>query len=260
MLSHRLTLVAVFAVWPAVAQVSNGLQSGTAVTSHSWAGYVVTGSSFTQAKGSWIVPAVTCPNESNTYSSFLVGIDGYSSSTVEETGTFSNCIGTTPSYQAWYEFSPQGPVTITSVPVSPGNHISAEVSFANSLFTVTFTNVTTGKSFTTSAMVPNAIRSSAEWVLADPCCSSTGAPLSLADFATISSGEDHTGVTGTDFATDKTTSGPISAFGRSIKEITLVNSQGKPEAMPTSLSSDGTSFLLYNCLSHGGCKSLREPH
>src|SRR5438552_15303329 len=71
---------------------SNGISNcptGTACSTN-WSGFAVTGSGVTDAKGSWIVPSVTC-SSSTTYSSYWVGIDGYSSNTVEQTGTDSHC-------------------------------------------------------------------------------------------------------------------------------------------------------------------------
>src|SRR5438046_6649382 len=55
--------------------------------STNWSGYAVTGASgsVSDAKGSWTVPAIqgSCPS-TNQYSSFWVGIDGFSSGTVEQ--------------------------------------------------------------------------------------------------------------------------------------------------------------------------------
>jgi hypothetical protein len=82
-------------------------RDGTA-TSSNWSGYLLTGSGFTRAEGSWTVPAVTCTSGAkDQYSLFWVGLDGYvGSSTIEQTGTASNCSGTTPQYYAWYQFFP----------------------------------------------------------------------------------------------------------------------------------------------------------
>ena len=79
-------------------------------TSTNWSGYAVTGAtgSVTSVNGSWTVPAVTAGTSRTTtyYSAFWVGIDGFSSSTVEQTGTISQIQGTTATYYAWYEFYP----------------------------------------------------------------------------------------------------------------------------------------------------------
>lgn len=217
----------------------------TVEESTNWSGYAVEGSSFTKALGSWTIPSVNCSETPNTYSSFWVGIDGWTSSSVEQTGTDSDCDGSTPSYYAWYEFYPNPSYEITSVPVSPGNHMSASVTYNGSQFTVTITNESTGKSYSRSARVRSAKRTSAEWIAEAPCCTNSGGILPLADFGTVDFGQDYTGVSGTNDATDSSVSGAIGAFGSNVYESIMVNgSTGADEAVPSSLSSDGTSFTV----------------
>jgi Peptidase A4 family len=270
MLSKRFGCLLALAFVPAIAQVPNQTAStpndtviprqhaprklyGTAprvignVTvedSTNWSGYAVEGTSFTKALGSWTVPSVNCSTTPNTYSSFWVGIDGWTSSTVEQTGTDSDCDGSTPHYYAWYEFYPAGSVLISSVPVSPGNHISASVTWnSGSSFTVTLTNESTGKSYSKTGTVRRAARSSAEWIAEAPCCTNSGGILPLADFGTVDFGEDYTGISSTNDATDSTVSGAIGAFGSNVFESIMVNgSTGANESVPSALSSDGTSF------------------
>jgi Peptidase A4 family len=212
------------------------------VESTNWSGYAVTGSSFTSAKGSWIVPSVNCSQTPNTYAAFWVGLDGYSSDSVEQTGTLAECNGSSPVYYAWYEFYPNPSYEITSVPVAPGNVISASVTYSGSEFTTKITNETTGKSYSKTARVRGASRSSAEWIAEAPCCTNSGGILPLSDFGTVYFGQDYTDVSSTNYATDSSTSGAISAFGSNVQEIIMVSSSGADEAVPSSLSSDGTSF------------------
>ncbi len=216
----------------------------TVSDSTNWSGYAVTGTSFTKVLGSWTIPTVNCSKTPNTYSSFWVGLDGWSSDTVEQTGTDSDCDGSSPSYYAWYEFYPAASVEITSVPVAPGNHMSASVTYVSgSTFTMTITNETTGKSFSKNGTVSGAARSSAEWIAEAPCCTRRGGILPLSDFGTVDFGDDYTGVSGTNDATDSTVSGAIGAFGSAINEAIMVNgSTGADESVPSALSSDGTSF------------------
>jgi hypothetical protein len=272
MLSKKLGCLFALAVVPALAQVPSGSaspQTASVITprqhaprkvysgapprvvdnvtveeSTNWSGYAVEGTSFTKALGSWTVPTVNCSKTPNTYSSFWVGIDGWTSSTVEQTGTDSDCDGSSPSYYAWYEFYPAGSVLISSVPVSPGNHISASVTWnSGSSFTTTITNETTGKSFSKTGSVSGAARSSAEWIAEAPCCTRRGGILPLSDFGTVDFGEDYTGVSSTNDATDSSVSGAIGAFGSNIFESIMVNgSTGADESVPSALSSDGTSF------------------
>ena len=274
MLSKKLGCVFALAVLPAIAQVPSGsaspqtdlvvvprqhaprraylgtsprvIENVTVSDSTNWSGYAVTGSSFTSAKGSWIIPTVNCSKTPNTYSSFWVGIDGWTSSTVEQTGTDSDCNGSSPSYYAWYEFYPKGSVLISGVPVSPGNKMSASVTWVSGTeFTVSITNESTGKSFSKTGRVSGAQRTSAEWIAEAPCCTNAGGILPLSDFGTVDFGDDYTGVGSTNDATDSSTSGAIGAFGSNIQEAIMVNgSTGANEAVPSGLSSDGTSFTV----------------
>lgn len=203
--------------------------------SNNWAGYAVTGlaGSVTDVKGSWVVPAVDCSSTPNSYSSFWVGIDGYSSGTVEQTGTSSDCRGSTPSYYAWYEFYPKFPGRVP-ITISPGDVISAEVKYTGkSQFTVSITDVTTGKSFSKSGKVPQAERSSAEWIAEAPW---SGGILPLANFGTVNFGSNYATVSGV--------TGSIGSFGTSVQPITMVSYSGAPKAQPLPLSSDGTSFSV----------------
>ena len=117
--------------------------AGTA-NSYNWDGYVVTGTNFTSAKGSWIVPSSTCGKSPDSMTFFWVGIDGWGDNTVEQIGTAVACENTTPVYFAWYEFYPASSISISTVPVKPGDTISATVTYQSSAFTlkITGTNLT----------------------------------------------------------------------------------------------------------------------
>lgn len=208
----------------------------TVTESPNWSGYAVTGSSFTQAKGSWTVPTVDCTATPYASASFWVGIDGWVTDTVEQTGTDSDCVGETPYYYAWYEFFPNGGVTIASVPVSPGDRMSAEIIYDGSEFAVSIRNETTGDSYRKSATVARAQRVSAEWI-----AEMNGYRLS--DFGTVPFGEDYTDVSETNYAADSSTSGQIGDFGNRVWESVMVSGKGV-DAVPSSLSSDGTSFTV----------------
>lgn len=217
----------------------------TVEESTNWSGYAVEGSSFTSSKASWIVPTVNCSKTPNTYAAFWVGIDGWTSSTVEQTGTDSDCNGSSPSYYAWYEFYPNPSFLISTVPVSPGNKMSASVTYNGTEFTITITNETTGKSYSKSARVRSAKRSSAEWIAEAPCCTNSGGILPLSDFGTVDFGEDYTDITSTNYATDSSVTGPIGDFGSNVFESIMVNgTTGADEAVPSALSSDGSSFTV----------------
>lgn len=214
------------------------------VTSGNWSGYAVTGTQFNKAKGSWIVPAVTCTTGTE-YAAFWAGIDGYSSSTVEQTGTLAVCSGGTPQYVAWYEFYPAEAIkVIGSMTVLPGDAMSASVTYSSTTgkFTVTIKDETSGQTFSKSKAVAGALRSSAEWIAEAPCCTAAGNILPLADYGTVEFGSDYTPVSGTCDATDSSNSGPIDSFP-TIEKITMAKS-GNKESVPSALTTDGTSFHI----------------
>lgn len=214
-------------------------------SSLNWAGYAVTAAAgaVSDVKGSWVVPAIqgTCPS-TNQYSSFWVGIDGYNSNTVEQTGTDSDCRSGAPAYYAWYEFYPHPSKVISGLTVHAGDVMSADVAYSGGRFRVTITDVSTGASFGTSAKVNSAQRSSAEWIAEAP--SSSGGILPLADFGTVSFGADTTGVASTCTATVGGVSGAVGSFGSGVQSITMVTSSNAIKASPSALSSDGTSFSV----------------
>ena len=215
---------------------------GRNATSSNWSGYAVTGANglVSDVKGSWVVPAIlgNC-SSTNQYASFWVGIDGYDSSTVEQIGTDSDCQNGSAVYYAWYEFYPHFSYNVP-ITIHAGDVISAEVSYgAAGKFTVSITDESTTpkQSWSTSQKMPNAKRSSAEWIIEAP---SSGGILPLADFGTVDFGFDYTGVSPTCWATVEGVPGAVGSFA-SFVEITMVASNGAHMFQP-SLSTDGTSF------------------
>jgi len=187
-------------------------------------------------KGSWIVPSLSCSSKT-TYASFWVGIDGYSDNTVEQTGVLAECYHGRAYYYTWYEFYPAYPVYITgTVSVKPSDKVYGEVSYSTTtaLFTVTLTDESTGKTFSTSQADSSAQRSSAEWIAEAP--SSGGQILPLANFGTA--------IASTGYATVNGVSGSVGSFGSAVYEITMVTVRFTVKAQPSALTSDGTSFTV----------------
>lgn len=213
-----------------------------------WAGYAVTGTDFTYAQGSWVVTAVDCTKTPNTDSSEWVGIDGWSSNTVEQTGTDADCNGKTPFYYVWYEFYPLNTVVINDVSIATGDKFSASVTYEGSNeYLIALTNETTGQGFTKEVEFKGADgsgvppRNSAEWIE-----EMDGNELS--DFGKDPFGALYTGITtGVDEATDSSISGTITDFGNAVQEsISTRNgsSKSKDTAVPSALASDGASFTV----------------
>lgn len=165
------------------------LTASSTVTSSNWAGYAAlntagsTAGTVTHVQGTWVQPSVNCTNGKTTYESMWVGIDGYSSTTVEQTGSDGDCHGGAASYYVWYEFYPAGSVTITAITVHAGDKITGSVTYSSSTGKFT-TKITDGShSFSKTGSVSGAKRSSAEWILETPeICSSTCSLASLSKF------------------------------------------------------------------------------
>jgi hypothetical protein len=221
----------------AVSSAPRALGDVKVFESNNWSGYALVGSDFKEARGSWIVPSVDCSVVTNSSVSFWVGIDGWTNSTVEQTGTDSDCNDGEPSYYAWYEFAPKGGVTITSVPVSAGDVISGKVTYEDSMFVVTLMNDTTGESYSTTASVPNARRASAEWIT-----ELNG--YNLSDFDTVRFGKDFTKASRSNWAADETMAGTIGAFGKRVQASVIVSGKKNDLAVPSFLSADGASFTV----------------
>lgn len=247
----------------------------TTSESYNWSGYAVTGAngSVTYVTSSWVVPSVAglCSGTPEGYAAFWTGIDGWTSNTVEQIGTDSDCVnlaGTktaAPTYYAWFEFYPQDAYLIGSYTSSgacesdcvlPGDKISAEVKFTGSsmagfrhrtspTFSLTIKDETQGWSFTTSSSVPGAEQSSAEWIAETPYgCDTSSGFCQLADFGTVDYGDYFTGVASTAYATVSGTTQPIGSFGKSVQKAVMVTypSGTTTMAQPSGLESDGTSF------------------
>jgi len=118
-------------------------------TSSNWAGYVAESSTtfeVTQAYALFFVPTITCGAIEPTLSDQWVGIDGYGSSTVEQTGVVEYCTsdGGATTYLSWYEYYPEDPVYENTV--YAGDEIQAYVSFsgATDVFSIFLQDLTQG--------------------------------------------------------------------------------------------------------------------
>lgn len=157
------------------------------VTSSNWSGYAATGSagSFNSVSASWVEPTGHCTSGTQ-YASLWVGLDGFSSNSVEQTGTDVDCAGKTPRYYAWYEMYPS-PAYQLGNPVRPGDEISASVTYAgNGQYNLSIADATQGWIITEHKTLLSAVRSSAEVIVEAPCCTFLGGILPLADFGSAS--------------------------------------------------------------------------
>ncbi|KOV64071.1 G1 family glutamic endopeptidase [Streptomyces sp. MMG1121] len=141
-------LLAAVALVPACAGTS-AAAAGAGFGPHSgrfqdsnWGGYVATGS-FGTISGSWTEPHVTC-NSSNDLFAPWIGLDGYGSQTVEQTGVQTDCSSGSPVLSAWYEMYPAAPVYWDD-PISEGDSFTASVvSNGGGSYTLTLKDNTRG--------------------------------------------------------------------------------------------------------------------
>ncbi|SFN65795.1 Peptidase A4 family protein [Pseudonocardia ammonioxydans] len=107
-----------------------------------WSGYVMTGTGFRSVSARWTQPVVTCTAGSTAFAPW-VGLDGYGSGTVQQTGVATDCSGGTPVSRAWYEVAPE-PAVYYEPPVQGGDEIAAEVVRSGDSYTMTIRNLTQG--------------------------------------------------------------------------------------------------------------------
>ncbi|MEU8923138.1 G1 family glutamic endopeptidase [Kitasatospora sp. NPDC048545] len=188
---------------------------------YNWGGYAAQGSGFTSVSATWTEPRATCNSTNDLYAPW-VGIDGYGSSTVEQTGVATDCSSGSPVNQAWYEMYPANPVYLStgSYPVSAGDSISASVTYTgNSKYTLKLTDSTRGWTYTTTKTL-SAQRTSAEVIIESP----TG---SYPNFGTLS------------FTSATVNGKSLGSYGPVALDP---SANGTYEARTSGLGSGGTSF------------------
>jgi len=202
----------------------------TQVQSTNWSGYADTGSGFSTVTGSWTEPGVSCTSTTS-LAAFWVGLDGYSSSSVEQDGTLIECYRGTAYYYTWWEMYPANAIQVVGSTLHAGDSITASVVRSGTSYTLKVTDSSRlADSFSTTQTCSSCDNSSAEWIAEAPSGSSGVYPLS--DFvswtesgATVKAGS---------------TSGVISSF--TDYELTMINSSGATKAQPGALNSSGNGF------------------
>ena len=113
--------------------------------SKNWSGYTAISTArgaFWQVKSTWIEPSVSCSGSSSwQMESAWVGLDGANSTTVEQLGTYGQCLNGVVSYRAWYEMYPAYQVNLSGT-VLPGDHLTAEVNRSGDSYTLTIADST----------------------------------------------------------------------------------------------------------------------
>ncbi len=214
---------------------SPGMKGLSNVQSTNWSGYADTGSSFTNVSASWTEPGTTCSSRTTSLAAFWVGIDGYSSNSVEQDGTMIECYHGTAYQYTWWEMYPTNDVQVVGQTAAAGDAITASVVRTGTSYKLTVTDSThTADSFTKTetCSASSCVDSSAEWIAEAPTGSSGVEPLS--DFGTWTASNAA--------VTEGTTAGTISSF--TDDEITMIDSSGATKALPGALNSAGTGFSV----------------
>jgi hypothetical protein len=205
----------------------------TQVQSTNWSGYADTGSNFSKVTASWTEPSLSSCGFTIALAAFWVGIDGYSSDTVEQDGTLIECYFGSVYQYTWWEMYPTNDIQTVGDTLSPGDSISASVVRSGDSYTLAVTDSTnSANSFSTTQTCSDCANSSAEWIAEAP--SGEFGVYPLADFGSW------TAANAT--VTEGSTSGVISSF--TDDEITMVDSSGNVKAQPGSLNSSGNGFSV----------------
>jgi hypothetical protein len=209
------------------------IQGQTDVESTNWSGYADTGSSFSAVSSSWTEPSASCSGRQEQLAAFWVGIDGYSSDSVEQDGTLIECYRGEAYQYTWWEMYPTNDIQVVGETLAAGDAITATVTRSGTSYTLKVTDAThTADSFSTTQTCSSCANSSAEWIAEAPSGSSGVYPL--ADFSSWTASNAS--------VTEGTTAGVISSF--TDDEITMVDSSGATKALPGALNSSGNGFSV----------------
>jgi hypothetical protein len=164
-----------------------------ATQSTNWAGYAVHGSGvkFTHVQGTWREPSLTCQRGKETFSSYWVGIGGYSlrSRALEQVGTEVDCTSAgVPRAYAWYELVP-APSRPVGLPVPPGDMIRGTVTVRHNRVHVALHDLSSHRTLSRTLRASTLDVSSAEWIVEAPSdCVNTNTcvTLPLGDFGSAS--------------------------------------------------------------------------
>ncbi len=214
-----------FSPHAAGARLHPGAASGLKfATSTNWAGYAAHSTKYTSVSSTWREPGASC-GSTTSYASFWTGLDGYASSSVEQTGTLVLCSGGRASQYAWYEMYPASPVYFNNTVAAGDTIVSRVTATSSGAFTLYLADTTRGWSHTVNQTNSSLARSSAE-VIAEAPSSSSGV-LPLANFGTVT------------FTGSTVNGGSLGASNPT--SITMVTSSGTTKASVSGISG-GTSF------------------
>ncbi len=201
--------------------------------SGNWSGYALTGfGPYESVSASWTQPAVNCAATPTGYAAFWVGLDGYSTDTVEQTGTEADCFGGKAEYGAWYEMYPRDSYSLRE-PVAAGDSFTDSVTYIgkglfghSAWFELTLKDTTQGWSRTVLRPLASAKLASAEAIAEAP--SDAFGVLPLSDFGSVG------------FSGMTVDGSLVSGSTPGVEPITMVSEDEALEAEPSAIT--GGSF------------------
>lgn len=193
---------------------------GHAVATTNWSGYAARGGAYHGVSAHWTQPHAHGGGDH--WAAFWVGLDGWGSNSIEQTGTAADIVGGRPVYFAWYEMAPAYPVHLPN-PVGPGDSITASVTVKGGThYSLKIADRTRGWSRTIHKTHSGLRHSSAEAIVEAPVNRITGAVLPLTNFGTVH------------FTSTKVDGSPIGAFHPA--KLVMVNHRGQNKDEVSSLS------------------------
>jgi hypothetical protein len=258
LLASSLVALSTGSVASTVAAAAGGGSGGTtfhrpilsigANKSNNWSGYnqgllEQSGKMFHQVSADWTVPRASAHRHGEAeFSSTWVGIGGgcvdagcaVTDPTLIQTGTEQD-VDTSghASYSAWWEIIPLPSITISAVPVRPGDRIHAaltETVPGSEVWTMALRDLTTGKSFTQTLPYASS-HATAEWIEETPVEIGAGAPTGVGALPNLSR-----------VSLDLARTNNARPGLKPSEEIQLADSQGHVLATPSGPDSDGDGF------------------
>jgi hypothetical protein len=204
--------------------------------SRNWAGYAVTGGTFTAVSATWNVPRFAADSPAGA-DAIWVGIGGVRGSDLIQAGTQETVSGRgSTDYAAWVETLPQ-PSRPVPLAVNAGDSVTVTLQEqGGSNWLVVFVNNTSGQSYQLTIQYASK-RSSAEWVVEAPTAR-RGRLVPLDAFGSVSFSQAST-------VKDGETATIAQAGGH---PITMIGQRRQALARPSSLDADGASFNVLQSL------------
>jgi len=226
---------------PSSSQSSSGNSGGgspapapTVYTSLNWAGYMSATGKYDSISASWIAPSATGTSGITSADATWIGIGGITTGDLIQVGTsnivYSNGAVAT---SAFYELLPASSTTISSLPVSPGDSMTASINeVSTNVWEIEIKDNTSNLTFSVQVNYDSSL-SSAEWIEEEPSYTSRSL-IPLDNFSPAYFIDALTNLNGSS----------VDLNGAAADEIILENNAGQAKATPSIIGSDGGSFSV----------------